>query len=122
MRGEQAIFNLEIKKKSGLSINPNIHHSKVFSSELKTFWHTLIFFLNRSFLDIVEKNQNPVFKIGEFLLFLYIHDSDWLNFIHFLEYKYKFRLVSVLRKREDQALIPISTILKFLALICKSLN
>ena len=33
MRGEQAIFNLEIKKKSGLSINPDIHHSKVFSSE-----------------------------------------------------------------------------------------
>jgi len=25
MRGEQAIFNLEIKKKSGLSINPDIH-------------------------------------------------------------------------------------------------
>jgi len=34
MRGEQAIFNLEIKKKSGLSINPDIHHSKVFSSDL----------------------------------------------------------------------------------------
>ena len=33
MRGEQAIFNLEIKKKSGLSINPDIHHSKVFSSD-----------------------------------------------------------------------------------------
>ena len=32
MRGEQAIFNLEIKKKSGLSINPDIHQSKVFSS------------------------------------------------------------------------------------------
>jgi len=32
MRGEQAIFNLEIKKKSGLSFNPDIHHSKVFSS------------------------------------------------------------------------------------------
>ena len=32
MIGEQAIFNLEIKKKSGLSINPDIHHSKVFSS------------------------------------------------------------------------------------------
>ena len=29
---EQAIFNLEIKKKSGLSINPDIHHSKVPSS------------------------------------------------------------------------------------------
>jgi len=33
MRGEQAIFNLEIKKKNGLSINPDIHHSKVFSSD-----------------------------------------------------------------------------------------
>ena len=32
MRGEQAIFNLEIKKKSGLSFIPDIHHSKVFSS------------------------------------------------------------------------------------------
>ena len=36
MRGEQAIFNLEIKKKSGLSINPDIRHSKVFSSVLLT--------------------------------------------------------------------------------------
>jgi len=34
MRGEQAIFNLEIKKKSGLSINPDIHHSKVISSDV----------------------------------------------------------------------------------------
>ena len=34
MRGEQAIFNLEIKKKSGSSINPDIHHSKVPSSDL----------------------------------------------------------------------------------------
>ena len=32
MQGEQAIFNLDIKKKFGLSINPDIHHSKVFSS------------------------------------------------------------------------------------------
>ena len=31
MRVEQAIFNLEIKKNSGLSINPDIRHSKVFS-------------------------------------------------------------------------------------------
>ena len=34
MSGEQAIFNLQIKKKSGLSLNPNIHHSKVFSSDI----------------------------------------------------------------------------------------
>ena len=32
MRGEQTLFNLKIKKKSGLDINPDIHHSKVFSS------------------------------------------------------------------------------------------
>ena len=36
MRGEQALFNLENKKKSGLSINPDIHHSKVFSSGYTT--------------------------------------------------------------------------------------
>ena len=35
MRGEQAIFNLEIKKRSGLPINPDIHHSKVFSSDFR---------------------------------------------------------------------------------------
>ena len=45
-----------------------------------------------------------------------MRDSDWLNFIHFSRYKYKIRLVSRLRKREDQALISISTILKFPAL------
>jgi len=32
--GEQAIFKLDIKKKSGLSLNPDIHHSKVFSSDI----------------------------------------------------------------------------------------
>ena len=36
MRGEQAIFNLDIMKKSGLSLNPDIHHSKVFSSDVGT--------------------------------------------------------------------------------------
>jgi len=33
----------------------------------------------------------------------------WLNFIHFSGYKYKIRLVSILRKREDPAFISIST-------------
>ena len=37
MKGEQAIFNLQIKKKSGLSLNPDIHHYKVFSSEWINF-------------------------------------------------------------------------------------
>ena len=66
-----------------------------------------IFFLNRPFLDIEEKNQKPVFKIRKFLPFLYINlkwrtkfqifrvhirDSDWLNVIHFLGYKTSTRL------------------------------
>ena len=33
-RGEQALLNLKIKKKSGSSINPDIHHSKYPSSVL----------------------------------------------------------------------------------------
>ena len=36
MSGEQAIFNLQIKKKCGLSLNLDIHHSKVFSSDYLT--------------------------------------------------------------------------------------
>ena len=84
----------------------------------------LIFFLNRSFLNLVEKNQKPGFLNQRALLFLFINlklrtkfwiyrllvsDSDWLNFIHFSGYKDKIRLVKILRKREDQALISIST-------------
>ena len=46
---------------------------------------------------------------------LVIRNSDWLNFIHFSEYKHKIRLVSRLRKREDQAFFLISIILKFSA-------
>ena len=64
---------------------------------------TLWIFLNRSLLDKVEKNQKSVFKIRDFLPVLYIilniRDSDWLNFIHFLGYKEKIRLVSILRKK-----------------------
>ena len=50
---EQAIFNLEIKKKSGLSINPDIHHSKVFSS------------------DRIEtaKHNNKAYFAGEYFLY-----------------------------------------------------
>ena len=48
MRGEQAIFNLEIKKKSGLSINPYIHHSKVFSSDRNEIRDLLVFLTERA--------------------------------------------------------------------------
>ena len=48
MRGEQAIFNLEIKKKSGSSINPDIHHSKVFSSVLILYKNILFIKLELS--------------------------------------------------------------------------
>ena len=47
MRGKQAIFNLEIKKKSGLSINPDIQ-LKIPSSELKI----LEWWILRSMLDL----------------------------------------------------------------------
>ena len=43
MSGEQAIFNLQIKKKSGLSGNPDIHHSKVFSSSIALNIHVSYF-------------------------------------------------------------------------------
>ena len=90
----------------------------------------LIFFLNRSFFLIVQKNQKPGFlnqRVPPDSVYnlkwrekfqinrLYIRDSDWQNFRHFSGYKYKIKLVS--RLREDQTLISISTILKFSAQI-----
>ena len=97
-------------------------------------WTLLISCLIHSFLEIEKKVKTRVFLTRESLPFLYIdlkwraklkifriliRDSDWLNFIHFSGYKYKFRLASRLRKRKDQALISISTILKFPAQIVK---
>ena len=85
-----------------------------------------------------KKIKNRYFKIWKFFPFLFINlkwhikfqifrllvrDSDCLNFIHFSGYKYKIWLVSILRKREDQTLLLISTILKFSApLIIYHLN
>ena len=40
-RGEQALFNLEIKKKRRSSIDLDIHHFKVFSS---VFYPQILFF------------------------------------------------------------------------------
>ena len=53
MSGEQAIFNLQIKKKSGLSVNPDIHHSKVFSSSIALNIH-VSYFENWLFLFVVS--------------------------------------------------------------------
>ena len=65
MRGEQAIFYLEIKKKSGLSINPDIHYSKVFSSELKTLeWDIL----NPDYLIWISKRDTFDFLLKPFFL------------------------------------------------------
>ena len=75
----------------------------------------MTFFLNYSFLDIVSV-CNLKWRAKFQIYRLLTRDSDWLNFIHFLGYKYKIRLVSILRKRKNQALISISTILKFSAL------
>ena len=83
----------------------------------------LIFFLNRSFLDI---NLNPflILRVAPVSVYnfklrakfrIYRFHSCESDFLHFLGYKYKIRLVSILGKREDKALISISTILKFSA-------
>ena len=76
---------------------------------------TVFFFKIRKSLPFLHNNLKwrAKFQISR----LHIHDSDWLSFMHISGYKYKIRLVSRLRKRVDQALISISTILKFPALI-----
>ena len=81
--------------------------------------NTLLIFLKPFFLGYSREKSKTCFSK------FYIRDCDWLNFVHFYGYKYKIRLVSILRKREDHALISISTILKFLnmdnLIICKNI-
>jgi len=99
--------------------------------------HTFDFLLKPFFLGYSREKSKPVFLIervppvsvfnlkwrAKFQIYrLHICDCDWLNFIHFSRYKYKIKLVLILRKREDQALISISTILKFSALILLQLR
>ena len=62
MRVEQAIFNLEIKKKSGLSINPDIHHSKVFSSD----FIILDLIHNNTFLYNIKATGHKIQKCFDF--------------------------------------------------------
>jgi len=71
MSGEQAIFNLEIKKKSGLSLNPDIHHSKVFSSdEIKLIWCSKVFiiFPRNSLMSWDRKYSNLVLVVERYNL------------------------------------------------------
>ena len=86
-------------------------------------WTLKISCLIHSFLEIVQKKSKTCFS--KFQIFrLLIRDSNWLNFINFHDKsttQYKIRLVSRLRQREDQALISVSTILKFPAQIVKFL-
>ena len=51
-RGEQALFNLKIKKKSGSSINPDIHHSKFPSSGSSE-----LYFLNKNLIEDQTNRQ-----------------------------------------------------------------
>ena len=59
-RKEQALFNLEIKKKSGSSITPDIHHSKVPSSDqLWVRWCPFFLFRNAQ-VTFVETPKNKI--------------------------------------------------------------
>ena len=63
MRGEQALFNLKIKKKSGLDINPDIHHSKVFSSSYQ--WIKFILILHFHPYNICFYIMSKYFTINQ---------------------------------------------------------
>ena len=76
----------------------------------------LIFLLKRTFLDVVEKNQKPVFlKFESSCRFCILNGAQSFKFFGFIY------TTLIGWKREDQALISISTILKFSALSMKNL-
>ena len=96
--GEQALFSLEIKKNSLSSSNPDIHHSKVPSSELKT-----------SELIPIALSEYPLWKLVFLILYF---GALWLVEFYAL-YRRKIIIIWRLRKRGDQPLISIFIILKF---------
>ena len=89
---------------------------------------TFNFLLNPLFFGYSNRKSKPVFSKLEIsppvsvqyssmarkfqISRLMIRDSDWLNFIQFSQYKYKFRLVSRLRKIGSSTDLDISTISK----------
>ena len=73
-----------------------------------------LFWIYTEFRPIMQSSLikwRAKYQISLFLI------PDWLNFIHFSVCKLKIILILRLIKRGDQALISISTILKFSALI-----
>ena len=76
MSGEQALFNLEIKKKSGLSINPDIHHSKVPSSD--EIWKLLTQFgVSGTDCQIIRTAEEGRDKYLEILLHFFSYHGAW---------------------------------------------
>ena len=96
---------------------------------------TFMILFNPLFFLIVQKIKNRFFKLerpshfckvilngGQNFKFHGFHEMRlWLDEFYTLVYKYT-RLVSRLRKREDQALVLISTILKFPVLIIELMS
>ena len=71
--GEQALFNLEIKNKSGSILNPDIHHSKVPSSGLRIS-HSKVFssgmFSYDNTLNITRTLKKVSFSKFNLMIFL----------------------------------------------------
>ena len=92
-------------------------------------WTLLISFLIRSFSFFYFRCQFStnesslikwrakflIFDFSDWLFWFLQYTLDSLNYTHFCTYKLKIKLILKLRKREDQALIQISKIIKFSA-------
>ena len=79
MRGEQAIFNLEIKKKSGLSLNPDIHHSKVFSSAQPRFLREIFVSIKKSVCLAFNQTICKILKNGQNSRYSVVQDASFHN-------------------------------------------
>ena len=112
MSGEQAIFNLQIKKKIGLSLNPDIHHSKVPSSGhsvsvgLKLVNYTQLGFpANETFREKMLrcsvafcKNKSDEAKFRENNKYIFAKCENFVNTMSFI-------VATIIRRKEFSALI-----------------
>ena len=81
-----------------------------------SLWISVLCFTNESTVHSLNGTQNLNFSGFSDWLFRFLQmPLNWLSYIKFCWYKLKIKLILKLTKNEDQALISISTILKFSA-------
>jgi len=113
MSGEQAIFNLEIKKKSGLSLNPDIHHSKVRTTELHfntELWSHIKTNYEMSFSKPTDNEMLQVFsfELNNYMELYKTGSTYFMVFLFFQLLRFMQKSIKPIKKLSRRHIIKVS--------------